>query len=109
MNIPLRPLFLIIALLALLTIAGCQSVPVENVVYKTKYVLVSPEASYLKATKINPPPVVSVYAEGEDVDWEAEYKKSTVSLIETYRDLGQCNADKNAARVDIEEKRKRYE
>lgn len=100
--------FLVVAVI-LFFLAGCQSVPVEKVVYKTKYVIVTVEDAYLKPTAVNPPPPLSVYGPNEPVDWEKEYKIAVDSLVTTYGAVGQCNADKNQARADILKKQKRYE
>lgn len=104
-----RFITLFIATLALFVMAGCTSVPVEKVVYQTKYVVIQVESKYLEPTKFDPPPAIGTYAEGEVVDWEAEYNKLAKSNISIYSSLGSCNADKAGAKLDLSKKVKRYE
>lgn len=90
-------------------LVGCGSQPVDRMVPKTQHVVVTPEARYLKTTPVPAVAPVKQYQEGEIVDWEKEYRELAARTVEVYKGLGMCNADKAAAIIDINQKKKRYE
>lgn len=97
-----------VALFALM-LGGCATQTVEKIVYKDRYIVVEPEARYFKVTPVPAPPPVKQYQPGEIIDWEAEYQELAARSIIVYKNLGMCNADKNGALLDLNQKKKRYE
>lgn len=93
-----------------LVLTGCKTAPVvEREVIKTKYIMVTPEGKYLKMTPVPLPPVRKSYEPTEVPDFESLYAEQTLSVVELYKTIGQCNADKKALTLDIDKKRKAYE
>ena len=85
-------------------LAGCQTQPTK-VITVVEYVVVKPQSSYLKPTKV---PQAPKPTNQSTVDWKNQYIDQSMLVVDLYAALGACNADKIAASKDIAKKEQAY-
>lgn len=104
----------ILAALVAVFLTGCETLdkkPEPIIEYKTKYIVIAPDAALLLPTKKALPPNRNDYAALNEFnfdDWRIKEKMLSEAYIKQSGAVDQCNIDKKAIRSFVEQAKAQY-